>query len=91
MLASEFSEMKVYAVGMEFIGKVKDLVVDPVKCLLTDLVVELDSDAAKRAFPKRFGAGKTRVRVSISLIDRIGDAIILKFSRDQLEGNVKRI
>jgi sporulation protein YlmC with PRC-barrel domain len=91
VLASEFGEMKVYGVGMQFMGKVKDLVVDPGKCLLTDFVVELDSDAANKAFPKRFGIGKTKVRVPISVIDKIGDAIILKFGIDQLESNVKRI
>jgi sporulation protein YlmC with PRC-barrel domain len=91
VLASEFAEMKVYGVGMQFIGKVKDLVVDPGKCFLTDFVVELDSDVAKKAFSKRFGIGKTRVRIPISVIDKIGDAVILKFSIDQLEGNVKKI
>ncbi len=91
VLASEFGEMKVYGVGMQFVGKVKDLVVDPEKCLLTDFVVELDSDVAKRAFSKRFDIGKTKVRIPVSVIDKIGDAIILKFSIDQLESNVERI
>lgn len=91
VLASEFGEMKVYGVGMQFVGKVKDLVVDPEKCLLTDFVVELDGDVAKRAFSKRFDIGKTKVTIPVSVIDKIGDAIILKFGIDQLESNVKRI
>lgn len=90
MLASEFNKLEVYAGGMTLIGKVKDQSIDPATYMLTDLIVQLRKDAARKIFGKRFTLRGTTVRVPVSEIDRVGDAVILKLRVDQLPEHIRK-
>jgi sporulation protein YlmC with PRC-barrel domain len=90
MLASEFNKLEVYAGGMTLIGKVKDQSIDTATYTLTDLVVQLRKDAARRIFGKRFTLRGMTVRVPVSEIDRMGDAVILKLRVDQLAEHIRK-
>jgi sporulation protein YlmC with PRC-barrel domain len=90
MLTSEFNKLQVYAGGMTLIGKVKDQSIDPATYTLTDLVVQLRKDAARKIFGKRFALRSTTVLVPVSEIDRIGDTVILKLRVDQLADHVRK-
>jgi len=91
MLASQFNEMRVYAAGMKMIGKVKDQVIDPHGYALTDLVVRLGKESARRIFGKRFALRGTSVRVPVSAVEKIGDGVILQYTVDQLEQHIQKI
>jgi len=91
MRGSELIRMKVFGSGMQAIGKVKDFVVDAERCILTDFVVEVNREMAKKILGTRLIIRHAQVLVPISIIDKIGDAVILKYSADQLEGHVKRV
>ncbi len=91
MLASELNGLAVYAAGMSMIGKVEDQMIDPQSYSVTDLIVKLRKDSARRIFGKRFLVRGARVRVPVSTIDKIGDGIILRFSLDKLEEHIQKI
>ena len=91
MLGSHFVKMNVYGAGMQIVGKAKDLIIDPETCSLTDLVLELNKDVAKQVLGSRLVVGRKKVSVPISAVDKIGDAVILKFTVDQLQGHIQKI
>jgi sporulation protein YlmC with PRC-barrel domain len=91
VLASEFNGKEVYAAAVKSIGTVKDLIVDPQSYNVTDLVVSLQKDAARRIFGKRFAIRTAKVRIPVSAVDKIGDSIILRFTIDQLEQHLQKL
>ena len=91
MLASELSGRVVYASGMNKIGSVEDEMIDPDGFRLTDLVVKLDKDSARRIFGERVMFGGLKIRVPVDAIDKIGDGITLKFGLDTLQEHVHKI
>ena len=91
MLGKEFNEKKVFAAGMTFIGEVKDISVDPQSFMVTDLLVQLEREAARKIFGERFLMGGAQVKVPVATIDKLGDVISLKFGVDQLKNNLVRL
>ncbi|MBS7622833.1 PRC-barrel domain-containing protein [Candidatus Bathyarchaeota archaeon] len=90
MIASEFIKMQVYASGMQVMGKIRDLVVDPERYALTGFVVEVERDVAKRLGVK-FMVRKAKFRVPASAVEKIGDAVVLKLSLSELAGNIQKV
>jgi sporulation protein YlmC with PRC-barrel domain len=91
MLASEFIKMQVYAAEMQAMGKVKDLIIDQEKCFLAGFVVEVQKEIAKSLLESKLIIRNVKVQVPISTVDKIGDGIVLKFSLDELKGQVQKI
>ena len=91
MLASEFRGKGVFAADMKVVGDVDDLVIDAQGHTLTDLIVKLGKEPARRIFGKTFTLGATRVRIPVSAVDKIGDSIVLHFNVDQLEEHVQKL
>jgi sporulation protein YlmC with PRC-barrel domain len=90
MLASELNGLKVFAAGMKMVGNVVDEVIDPQAYTLTDLELKLEKSAARMIFGEKFTFGSPKIRVPVSAIDKIGDAVILKFTIDQLKEHVQK-
>lgn len=90
MLGKEFNDKKVFAEGMIMIGQVKDISVDPQNFAVTDLIVQLDKEAARKIFGEKFLIGGPQVKAPVSTIDKLGDVISLKFSVDQLKEHLVR-
>lgn len=91
MLASEFIKMEVYAAGMQAIGKIRDLVIDPHRCILTDFIVEVEREIAKKLLGSRLMIRNAKFQVPASAVEKIGDAVVLKLSVDELGGHVQKI
>lgn len=91
MLASDFAKMEVYAAGMQAMGRIRDLVIDPNRYILTDFVVEVEREIAKKLLGSRLIIRKARFRVPASAVEKIGDAVVLKFSLDELASHVQKI
>lgn len=91
MLASDFAKMEVYAAGMQAMGRIRDLVIDPNRYILTDFVVEVEREIAKKLLGSRLIIRKARFRVPASAVEKIGDAVVLKFSLDELASQVQKI
>ena len=91
MLASELDGRTVYAFGMKRVGSVQDQVIDPIGFRLTDLIVNLDKESARMIFGERVLFGGLKVRVPVDAVDKIGDAITLKFAMDTLKEHVQKI
>ena len=91
MLGKEFNEKKVFAQGMVLIGQVKDITVDAATFAVTDLLVQIDKEPARKIFGERFLLGGVHVKVPVSTIDKIGDVVSLKYSLDQLNNHLIRI
>lgn len=85
MLGSAFNEKKVFAQGMSMIGKVKDVEVNPTSYAVTELIVEVEKEPARKIFGEKFLFSGTHVKVPISTIDKIGDVVSLKYPVDQLK------
>jgi len=84
MLGKEFNDKKVFAQGMVMIGQVKDISVDPATFAVTELLVQIEKEAARKIFGEKFLLGGAHVRVPVSTVDKVGDVISLKYSLDQL-------
>jgi len=91
LLASEFTKMEVYAAGMQAMGRIRDLVIDPNRYILTDFVVEVEREIAKKLLESRLIIRKARFRVPASAVEKMGDAVVLKFSLDELVSHVQKI
>jgi len=91
MLGREFVEKQVFAQGMSMIGKVKDIEVNPSNFAVTDLIVQVEKEPARKIFGEKFMFGGASVKVPVSTIDKIGDIVSLKFDIDQLKDNVVRL
>jgi sporulation protein YlmC with PRC-barrel domain len=91
MLGKEFNEKKVFAEGMAMIGQIKDISVDPQGFAVTDLIVQLEKEAARKIFGEKFLIGAPQVKVPVSIIDKLGDVVSLKFSVDQLKNHLVRL
>jgi sporulation protein YlmC with PRC-barrel domain len=90
LLASELNGLKVFAAGMKIVGSVVDEVIDLQAYTVTDLELKLERSAARMIFGEKFTFGSPTVRVPVSAIDKIGDAVILKFTIDQLKEHVQK-
>lgn len=91
MFASELEGKEVFAAGMTSVGTIEDLIIDPEGYALTDLVVKMQKDASRRIFGKRFALRGAKVRIPISVVEKMGESILLKYSVDQLEQHVQRL
>jgi sporulation protein YlmC with PRC-barrel domain len=91
LLASEFKGKEVFAAGMKSIGAVDDLMIGVQGYALTDLVVKVRKEAARRIFGERFTLRSTRIRIPISGVDKIGDIIILRYTVDKLQEQVQKL
>jgi sporulation protein YlmC with PRC-barrel domain len=91
MLGREFVDKQVFAQGMSLIGKVKDIEVNPRDFAVTDLIVQVEKEAARKIFGEKFLFGGTSVKVPVSTIDKIGDIVSLKFSTNQLKDYVVKL
>lgn len=91
MLAKEFNDKKVFAEGMTMIGQVKDVSVDPQNFAVTDLIVQLEKEAARKIFGEKFLIGGPQAKVPVSTIDKLGDVISLKFNVDQLKDHLTKL
>jgi len=76
---------------MSLIGKVKDIEVNPSSFAVTDLIVEVEKEAARKIFGEKFLFGGAHVRLPVSTIDKIGDIVSLKFPVDQLKDYVVKL
>ena len=90
MLASELNGLKVFAAAMKMVGNVVDEVIDLQAYTVTDLELKLERSAARMIFGEKFTFGSPKIRVPVSAIDKIGDAVILKFTIDQLKEHVQK-
>jgi len=91
MLGKEFNEKKVFAQGMTLIGQVKDISVDPQTYMVTDLIVQLEKESARKIFGEKFLMGGPQVKAPVSTIDKLGDVISLKFGVDELKNRLMRL
>ncbi len=89
MLASELRKKKVYAYRMNSIGKVDDIVIDLNSRSVTHLVVKVSKSGAKQALDGRLRIRSAKVRVPVSEIDRVGDAVALEFTVNQMRKHVE--
>jgi len=76
---------------MSLIGKVKDIEVNPSNFAVTDLIVQVEKEAARKIFGEKFLFGGVSVKVPVSAIDKIGDIVSLKFPLDQLKEYLVRL
>jgi len=91
MLGKEFNDKRVFAQGMVMIGQVKDISVDPGTFAVTDLLVQLEKEAARKIFGERFLIGGAHVKVPVATVDKLGDVVSLKFGLDQLSEHLVRL
>jgi sporulation protein YlmC with PRC-barrel domain len=91
MLGREFNEKQVFAQGMSMIGKVKDIEVNPNSFAVTDLLVQVEKEAARKIFGEKFLFSGARVKVPVSTIDKMGDIVTLKFPLDQLKDYIVKL
>lgn len=91
MLVSELTKLNVYDSKAKLVGRVQDLVVDPKNLTLSAVVLELEDSASKALFGSKPLLGKSTVHGSIDLIERVGDAIILKNSVEELKGKFTKL
>lgn len=91
MLCSDLEKVVVYSRDMVKLGKVKDLVLDPTEMKLTNLIIELEDQAAEDLFSKKPKLRQAKGQVSTSLIDTFKDAIVLKEVLKDLKGAVKSL
>ena len=91
MLGKEFNDKKVFAEGMTMIGQVKDISVDPQNFTVTDLIVQLEKEAARKIFGEKFMIGGPQVKVPVSIIDKLGDVLSLKIGVDKLKEHLVRV
>jgi sporulation protein YlmC with PRC-barrel domain len=91
MLGSQFDEKQVFAQGMTKIGKVKDIEVNPDSFAVTDVIVQVEKEAARKIFGEKFLFSGTHVKVPVSTIDKIGDIVSLKFGIDELKNYVVKL
>ena len=85
MLGKEFYEKKVFAQGMSMIGKVKDVEVNPTSFAVTDLIVQVEKEAARKIFGEKFLFSGANVKVPVSTVDKLGDIVSLKYPLDELK------
>ena len=90
MLGKEFIDKKVFAAGMVMIGQVKEISVDANNFAVTDLIVQVEKEAARKIFGERFLMGGPQVKVPVSIIDKLGDVVSLNFGLDQLKDHLVR-
>jgi sporulation protein YlmC with PRC-barrel domain len=75
---------------MQVMGKIRDLVIDPERYALSGFVVEVDRDVAKRLGVK-FMMRKAKFRVPTSVVEKIGDAVVLRLSISELAENIQKV
>lgn len=76
---------------MSVIGKVKEIEVNPDTFAVTDLIVQVEKEAARKIFGERFLFGGADIKVPVSTIDKLGDVVSLKFDISQLKDYVVKI
>jgi sporulation protein YlmC with PRC-barrel domain len=91
MLGKEFNQKRVFAQGMALIGQVKEISVDPESFAVTDLIVQLEKEPARKIFGERFLVSSPEVKVPVSTIDKVGDVVSLKFGLDQLKDRLVKL
>jgi sporulation protein YlmC with PRC-barrel domain len=91
MLGKEFNDKKVFAEGMVMIGQVKEISVDPANFAVTDLIVQVEKEPARKIFGERFLLGGAQVKVPVSTIDKLGDVVSLKFGLTELKDHLIRL
>jgi sporulation protein YlmC with PRC-barrel domain len=91
MLLSDLTKLKVYDSKAKFVGRIQDFEIDGKTMVPSAIVLELDDSVSKELFGSKPLIGKTAARASVQLIDRLGDAVILKNSIDELKGSFEKI
>jgi sporulation protein YlmC with PRC-barrel domain len=91
MLATEFLKMPIYDSAARSLGKIRDFEFDPNTLMLTEIVLELEDSASRELFGDRPLIGRSIAKAQASIIAKVGDAIILKQSIDELKGHLRKI
>lgn len=91
MLSKEFMNMEVFDARLRKIGKVKDVEIELDTLQVINFIIELENDAAKEILGEKPMFKKSIAKVSRSLIEKIGDVIVLKNSVDELKSRIEKL
>ena len=64
---------------------------DPGTFAITDLIVEVEKEPARKIFGERFLVGGAQVKVPTATIDKMGDVVTLKFGLQQLKDHLIKL
>jgi sporulation protein YlmC with PRC-barrel domain len=91
MLLTELTKLKVFDVNAKLIGRIQDLDMDPETLTISALILELEDPVSKEFFGSKPLLGKATARGAVDLVQRVGDAVILKSSIEQLKGKLQKL
>ena len=88
---SELTRMPVYGKGMKRIGKVTDIEFDLKDRLITELVVKVDGEDAKKAWKGRLHLRSPKISIPAELVSGVKDAILLQRTLEEMKSSVKKV
>jgi sporulation protein YlmC with PRC-barrel domain len=91
MLGSKLQNVVIFSRDMVKLGKTKDIEIDTKNMRITNLVLEIEDDAAKKLFGQAPRLGNAKGKVSVDLIESAKDAVILKKTMNELKGSIEQI
>lgn len=91
MLLTELTKLKVFDANAKLIGRIQDFEVDPEKLTISALILEIEDSVSKEFFGSKPLMGKATARGGIELVEKVGDAVILKSSVQDLKGKLLKI
>jgi sporulation protein YlmC with PRC-barrel domain len=83
MNAKDLLQVEVVGAAGAHIGRVSDVVVDPKTWQVSALEVELEKSIAEE-FHLQHRFGRTRIPLSVTHVQAVGDKIVLKTTKDQV-------
>ena len=91
LLISTLQDVAVYSKNMVAIGKVKDIEVNLDDMKVTYLILELERQATKELFDKRIVLRHSKGKVPTALIEKVGEAVVLKHPMAELKGLIEHM
>ena len=88
---SELTRMPVYGKGMKRIGKVTDIEFGLKDRLITELVVKVDGEDAKKAWKGRLHLRSPKISIPAELVSGVKDAILLQCTLEEMKSSVKKV
>lgn len=83
--------MPVYGKGMKRIGKVTDIVFNLKDRMITELVVKVDGEDAKKAWKGRLHLRSPIISIPAELVSGAKDAILLQPTLEEMKNSVKKV
>ena len=91
MLGSKLQKIAIFSRDMVKLGKVKDIKIDTKNMKITNLIIKIEDDAAKKLFGHAPRLGNAKGKFSVDLVESAKDAVILKQTMNELKGSIEQI